>query len=213
MTVAWLEQKAADVPASDYWLSAGDRERTGRFRFEKRRSDWLLGRWTAKLAVSKWLAVPDLHSIEIRPAPSGAPRVFVAGEPAPVALSLSHSNGAALCAVAAPGAWLGCDIESVEPRSAAFAEDYFTAAERRSLGDCLLPAAWSAKESALKALGIGLGVDMRRLSVEIIAGHNWAPLAVRYAHLRTLRGWWLESKGLVRTIVCAPAPSPPELLL
>jgi 4'-phosphopantetheinyl transferase len=212
VTVAWIEQTAAGVPQTDSWLSRAEQEHLGGLRFEKRRADWRLGRWTAKLAVSKTLAVPDFASIEIRPAPTGAPQVFVTGRRAPVAISLSHRDGIAMCTVAPPGTWLGCDIETIEPRSGEFMAQYFTEAEQSAADNWTMMAVhWSAKESALKALGIGLGIDMRRLSVQVSAGEGWAPLAVRYAHLRTLRGWWFESGGIVRTVVAAPTPSLPVL--
>ncbi len=218
MTVAWIEQTAAEAPRSDEWLSAGERALLGRLSFEKRRADGRLGRWTATTAVSKWLGVPDLASIEIRPARSGAPRVFVAGDPAAASISLSHRDGRAMCAVAAPGTLLGCDIECVEPRSDAFATDYFTLAEQDAFSSgaarwTRIAVHWSAKESALKALGIGLGIDMRRLSVQFCDGAGWTPLAVRYAHLRTLHGWWCRADTIVRTIVAAPTPCAPVCLL
>jgi 4'-phosphopantetheinyl transferase len=214
--VAWIEQSAAEVPQADTWLSRVEVERLGGLWFDKRRADWRVGRWTAKLAVSKTLAVPDFASIEIRPAPTGAPQVFITGKPAPVAISISHCNGLAMCTIAPPGTWLGCDIEAVEPRSGAFAAQYFTEAEQSAAGNWTMMAVhWSAKESALKALGIGLGIDMRRLSVELgdtqVSG--WNALRVRYAHLRTFHGWWAQDGGLVRTIVAAPAPCPPVPVL
>jgi 4'-phosphopantetheinyl transferase len=216
VTVSWLEQTAAEVPQADWWLSRAEQEHLGGLRFDKRRADWRLGRWTAKLAVSKSLAVPDLDSIEIRSARTGAPQVFVRGDPTPISISISHRDGIAMCAVSVPGALLGCDIEAVEPRSGAFAAQYFTETEQSAAQNSTIMAVhWSAKESALKALGIGLGIDMRRLSVELgdkqVSG--WNGLSVRFAHLRTLHGWWSESGGLVRTVVAAPAPAAPELFL
>ena len=72
-----------------------------------------------------------LAAVELRPAPSGAPQVFLHGKPAPVVLSLSHSGGTGFCVVAPPGAEVGCDLERVEPRSPAFLADYFTDEERQ----------------------------------------------------------------------------------
>ena len=72
-------------------------------RFAKRQADWRLGRWTAKNAVAAYLNLPSdpqaLTDIEIRPAPSGAPEVFIADQPARVTISLSHRAGVAACAV------------------------------------------------------------------------------------------------------------------
>ena len=81
MNVYWLEQTEADVPAENDWLSANEAVCLNGMRFAKRRADWRLGRWTAKRALSVYLDVPAhpqvFKKIEIRPAPSGAPEVFL----------------------------------------------------------------------------------------------------------------------------------------
>src|SRR5215831_16948534 len=133
MDVYWLEQTEANVPAEDNWFSAPEAARLSGMRFAKRRNDWRLGRWTAKRALAVYLNVPAhpeaLAEIEIRPAPSGAPEVFFANQPAPVTVSLSHRARTAICAVAMSGAALGCDLEIIEPRSEGFLTDFFTTEE------------------------------------------------------------------------------------
>ena len=103
MDVYWLEQTATDVPVENDWLNASETVRLNGLRFPKRRADWRLGRWTAKRAVAVCLNLPlDRHTlagIEIRPAPSGAPEVFLANTPAHATISLSHREGTAVCAV------------------------------------------------------------------------------------------------------------------
>jgi 4'-phosphopantetheinyl transferase len=94
--VYWLEQTQADVPAENDWLSARESVCLSGLRVAKRRADWRLGRWTAKCAVASFLNLSmdaqDLAQIEIRPASSGAPEIFIANEPAAVAVSISHSS-------------------------------------------------------------------------------------------------------------------------
>src|SRR5271165_5117498 len=166
MEVYWFEQTEAEIPAENDWLSKGEVVRLDGMRFAKRRADWRLGRWTAKCAVAAYLDLPgdrpSLTDIEIRPASSGAPEVFVGNKPAAVSISLSHRSGIAACAVAPSGAALGCDLETIEPLSDAFVADYFTGEEQALVA--LAPAAdrfrivalvWSGKESALKALHEG----------------------------------------------------------
>ena len=179
MIVQWLEQRAADVPADDGWLSSLERAHLDSLRFDKRRTDWRLGRWTAKHALAKCLNlnVGPLAGIEIRPAASGAPEVFLANRPVRVSISLSHRGGVAACAVAPAGAMLGCDLEVLEPRSDAFLADYFAAAEQQLIAassgvdrDRVLNLFWSAKESTLKALGVGLREDSRCVIVGPIDG-------------------------------------------
>ena len=118
-----------------------------------------------------------LREIEIRPASSGAPEVFIANEPAAVTVSISHRSGAAICAVAMTGVELGCDQEVIEARSEAFVADYFTESEQALVARVceaersrLVTLLWSAKESALKALREGLRLDTRSVTVSPING-------------------------------------------
>ena len=71
--------------------------------------------------------------VEIHPAESGAPLVFLASEPARISISISHRDGLAMCAVAAPNTRLGCDLELIEAHSEAFIRDYFTEEEQRAI--------------------------------------------------------------------------------
>ena len=73
---------------------------------------------------------------------------------------------------------VGCDLELVEPRSALFVRDYFTAAERERVAaaparehDELANLIWCAKESALKVLRTGLRRDTRSVEVELGTSH------------------------------------------
>jgi 4'-phosphopantetheinyl transferase len=176
VNVYWMEQSVADLPEQNEWLSGNDLAVLNRMRFEKRRADWRLGRWTAKRALAAHFNLPSdfqvLAKIEIRPASSGAPEAFLKNKAADVTISLSHSSGIAICAVAACGAALGCDLEVVEPRSDQFVADYFTAEEQELIKSAhasnrsqLVTLLWSAKESALKALREGLRIDTRSVVV------------------------------------------------
>ncbi len=221
-----LEQAAADVPACDDWLDRQESRLLSTLRFEKRRCDWRLGRWTAKNAVAERLGLPrdmeSLASIRIETEPGGAPLVVLRNGTRPVTISISHSFGLAICAVARPESRLGCDLERLEPRSAAFVSDYFTAAEQavivqapEDVGVLLPTVYWSAKESALKALGKGLRIDTRTLTVTLspfdrAAGGNWSPIKVCFHGGLTWYGWWQCHRGFVRTFVsdtAAPAPA------
>jgi len=242
MDVYWLEQTDADVPAENQWLSAGEILFLGRLRFAKRRNDWRLGRWTAKRALAAWLNLPfdplALANIEIRAAPSGAPEAFLFHQTAPVTISLSHRAGTAMCAVALSGTGLGCDLELIEPRSNAFITDYLTAREQvlvaRTLvaeRPLLVNLLWSAKESALKALHVGLRGDTTHVDVSLgdwLPPHigqsrhglflvpvsdavpgEWRPLHVRYSGKQVFSGWWRHTDHMVRTVVSAlPLCSP-----
>ncbi len=180
----WGVLAGDDVPAGVEWLSSGEREVLAGLRVPKRRGDWLLGRWTAKRAIVGYLgesggdgAVPAESDISIVAASDGAPEVMVADQGAPVGVSIAHSGGRALAVVGPRGVMFGADLETIEPRSAAFVEDFFTTAERawvgslgesdRAWGACLI---WSAKEAVLKALRVGLREDTRAVEIGVPEG-------------------------------------------
>jgi 4'-phosphopantetheinyl transferase len=227
MKVYWLEQAEEDVPNDDAWLSVAECARLSGMRIVKRRTDWRLGRWTAKSAVASYLSlelVPDnFWNIELRPAASGAPDAFLADKPAALAISLSHRGGTALCAVCQSGATLGCDLELIEPHSDAFVADFFAADEQAFLAraaaaerERMVALIWSAKESALKALRAGLRLDTRSVIVSPAdslmcrsAPQQWHSLNVRFAGGKLMEGWWQDNGKLVRTLVATPPPFPP----
>jgi 4'-phosphopantetheinyl transferase len=224
MDVFWLEQSEADVPEENHWLSASEVIFSGRLRFAKRRADWRLGRWTAKRALAACWNLPDLPrvlaKIEIWPELSGAPTAFFERKPVQATISLSHRNGRAISAVAPPAVELGCDLELIEPHSDAFIADYFTPEEQALVARQpaterlrVLALLWSAKESALKALGEGLRLDTRRVLVGPVSGsgdvNGWSPLQVRLTGGQVFCGWWQNRDDTVRTIVAAPPAMSP----
>ncbi len=242
MNTYWLEQAEADVPAEEDWLGPDEIRLLSGMRFAKRRADWRLGRWTAKQAVAAYLHLPggpsDLAAIEVLPAPSGAPLAWFKNEMAPLMISISHSAGRAICAVAPSGAGLGCDLELIEARSECFVSDYFATDEQATISrvspnerNQLVTLLWSAKESALKMLGVGLRVDTRSVEVNLVeesqpvrencapctvegsdracCRNQWRPLQVRYADGQIFDGWWQRSGYFLRTLVAAPVPARP----
>lgn len=201
------------VPAELHWLTSGERERLDGFRFEKRRRDWLSGRWTAKLALLEISGMPreEIARFEIASADDGAPLPKLDGGNCDVRLSLSHSDGRAFCAVSKATTLLGCDIELVESRSDGFVETYFTDAEREriecagtGIRDLLVTMIWSAKESTLKALRTGLRADTR--SVEVVdqkpgTGDGWTAVRTIASGSGEFNGVWRRDGRFVQTIV------------
>jgi 4'-phosphopantetheinyl transferase len=242
MSIYWLEQNAAHVPQHDRWLGEREMRHLNRLQIPKRRTDWRLGRWTAKQAVSAYLQLPrdklSLRHIEIIADSSGAPAVFVREEPASLAISLSHRSSVAACSVTSAKHRIGCDIELAEPRSDAFLADYFTVTEQDTISrsaaadrEILVTALWSAKESALKALHLGLRLDTRCVSVcldgdpavhernwfpldsvpalQIGRPTVWRPLRAYLTDGQSLNGWWHYSDRFVRTVATShPSAAP-----
>lgn len=223
MDVYWVEQSEADVPANNQWLARGELLRLDQLRFLKRRREWRLGRWTAKCAVAMVNELPlcfdSLADLEIRPAPSGSPEVFVRNEPADLTISISHRAGLAVCAIACGRVKLGCDLEVIEPHSQSFVEDYLTNEEQLQVTQAssedrarLVALLWSGKESTLKAMRVGLRVDTRCITVqpgEARTLSQWIPLMTQSTAKDTFHGWWRWASDWIQTMVAVPAPRPP----
>lgn len=236
--IDWLVQTTTDLPAlpAEAWLSPLERERLRTLRVPKRRHEWLLGRWTAKRLVQYHLAgagmpQPALEDLMITPAPDGSPQIAAvahADSPAlhdalcAMHLTISHSGGLAFCALGSATILVGADIEGVEPRGSAFVGDYFTPAEQElvaaappALRDTMVTAIWSAKESVLKALRLGLTVDTRLVECPVpppddAAGPTvWSPFVARCdpslapGAPSTMSCWWRRLDTVVLTLAAA----------
>lgn len=224
----WLQQTSADVPAEDDWLCPAELQRLAQLRVPKRRADWRLGRWTAKLAVASWLNLSRDHaclgSIGVIPAETGAPRILLQDKPAGLAISLSHCAGVAICAITQPKVLVGCDLEKIEPRSPSFLQDYFTLEEQRLVSECdhpeeqagVVTLIWSAKEAALKATETGLRSTTQSMSVRFDGNEPrdgaWRSLTVRSQSGGDFLGWWRRVEYLVQCFVTAPACTFPQEL-
>ena len=220
---AWLTRSLAEVPAGDGWLGASERATLERLTLAKRRSDWRLGRYTAKAAAAAFLGVED-RRIEVVASPGGAPVAVLDGARTEVELSLSHRAGRAVAVVAPPGPAVGCDIELVEPRSAAFVRQWFADGERALVEAAppdqrpwLANLIWSAKEAATKAIGEGLRLDVARARVTFGLGEA-APGTDAWRRLRVLwgddaaavqHGWFRREPGWVITVVGGDSCNPP----
>jgi len=234
--IHWLLESAQNLTEPpEAFLSAAELEKYRAFRFEKRRDDWLLGRWTAKrllqaaiLQETNELLARD--AIEIFNDADHAPHVTCDLLPATLHLSISHSNQSALCAVSEKA--VGADLELIEPREDYLARDYFTAREQARVNasspaqrDLVVTAIWSAKEAALKALGKGLSVDTRAVEISLApfetAPARWTPFEIQFdfENAETFSGWWRAQEGFALTIAGASEyapvamPTAPETIL
>lgn len=230
----WLVQTSADhlclLAASPppALLTAQEIKRYRAMLSPRRRRDWLLGRWTAKRLAQTHFRLqhsftPALDSFSIKYAPSGAPH-FHSDHPAlcgacrdqrvPLALSISHSNGYAFCAIGDDSTGehrVGADIELVEEmverQRADFVETFFTPAEQRNvsaaplaLRPTLITATWSVKEAALKAAQVGMRADPLTVECVMVAEmpRHWSRLHVQlqpqvraqFGNDAPLAAWW-----------------------
>jgi 4'-phosphopantetheinyl transferase len=224
--VYWLDQCCQDVREDLDWLSLEESASLRRMRVPKRRSDWLLGRWTAKQAVVRMLRLDStpgtLASVELLAGPDGAPVLQIGGNSAPVTVSISHREGMALCVITPAGFAVGCDLERIEAHSEAFVSDYFTPGEQGVLLESpntdrprLVALMWSVKESVLKLLHAGLRLDTRSVSVRVKdafatgAQGTWHAFDALFLNGATFRGWWQSTGTIVRTVAAFPPPNVP----
>jgi len=229
--LGWLARGEAELPEDGSWLAAGEAARAAGMRFAKRRTEYLVRRWTAKHAVAAEAGLPvdpvSLARIEVRNAASGAPEVWVDDRHAGLGVSLTDRAGWAVCLVSGelvsgvPRA-VGCDLELVEPRSPAFVRDFLTEAEQRLVQaagsdvdrQVVANLVWSAKESALKVLRTGLRRDTRTVEVTLSApGYDgWGALSVCAVEGTVFHGWWRRDGRFLLTVVAEVAASPPVAL-
>ena len=226
----WLAHGEHEVPAARDWLSPRERAVLDRIRFTKRLTEFLTRRWTAKRALATILqrdfAPETLAMLEIGNHPGGAPYVQVDGEPAAIEVSISDRAGWAVCLVGSPGTSagpLGIDLEIVEPRSDAFVDDFFTAAERAYVRrltsvearDEAANLIWSAKEAALKVLKVGLRADTRDVEVDVgprREDDGWGPMTITARDGAVFPGWWRRDGVYLLTLASVVASPPPARL-
>jgi 4'-phosphopantetheinyl transferase len=147
-----------------------EQRRLEALKLGKRRSEWLIGRWTAKHLLQACLERDlnvrlPLNAIGIYNDARGAPVAMVdcGSHIAEWAISISHSHAYGFSAALPDGAiGLGADIEHVELREWRFVEDYFTPDEIGRVRvapieqrETLITAIWSAEEAALGSFATG----------------------------------------------------------
>jgi 4'-phosphopantetheinyl transferase len=154
------------------WLTEEEKERVGRYRFDRHRREHFATRVLARAALSRYTGVPPEGWV-FGAGSYGKPHVV---RPATtLAFNLANTEGLVVCAVAAGGE-VGVDVEPIVGRGdpMELAETAFSAdevaglratppAERRAR----FVALWTLKEAYLKARGVGLSLATDRFSVAV----------------------------------------------
>lgn len=154
-----------DVCSGDfdrYWqtLSAEERERADKFRFEKHRRRYVAGRGELRRILGRYLGL-SAEAIALRYGEQGKP--FCTAQPREwsICFNLSHSEHAAALAVS-NGFEVGIDVELIRTIDENMPTEIFSTGERVQF--TALPDAerqtiffenWARKEACLKALGTG----------------------------------------------------------
>jgi 4'-phosphopantetheinyl transferase len=161
----------SELPAFADVLSADERERAARFRFEKDRRRFTVCRGTLRMLLQKYLGCAA-DTVQFEYASQGKPRVSSHQD---FCFNVSHSGDAALMAFTR-GCELGVDLEHVReiPELTAVASRFFAPEEYREL--VALPLSeqkqaffqcWTRKEAYIKATGEGLLAQLDQFQVTV----------------------------------------------
>ncbi|NTW52577.1 MAG: 4'-phosphopantetheinyl transferase superfamily protein [Chlorobiaceae bacterium] len=143
-------------------LSGDEKERSGSFRFEADRGNFVARRAQLRKLLGWYLSV-DPAEIRFSANSSGKPLVAFPQQPE-LHFSLSHSGNIMACAIC-PYTEIGIDIERIEPADDLMdvAGTHFSPAEQAKLGDLTEPARtqaffrlWTIKEAVVKAKSLNL---------------------------------------------------------
>ena len=158
-------------------LSAEEAAYHRRVPAEKRRREYLLGRYAAKSAIAAWLPpggpdfTADLAAIVIRPGAFQQPVVELP-TPHAVGITLAHSGAGAFAIAHDPGHPIGLDFERHDPAHLAVLRSQVSPAELPPSGPgheteaMRHTLAWSVKEALSKALRCGLTCPFEILALD-----------------------------------------------
>lgn len=220
--IRWWSAGLSSLPADESWVDGTEATRFASMRFNKRRNEAMLARYTAKvtLAMARELPVVPhrLTDVTVRNASDGAPEAWIDGQPADLVLAMTDRADWAVAAVLEGRDRIGCDLELVEPRSPAFIRDWFTDAEQALVANSPEPdltanLVWSAKESALKVLRTGLRRPTRSVEVQLgSTGETWSSLEVHGHEGVRMPGWWIRYGSFVLTVAAVVDTAEPVSL-
>ena len=196
-----LDANATSLGRLEQHLSADERARAARFRFDRDRRHFVAARGSLRELVSLYLnTLPD--RLDFRYGAHGKPHLAQQGR-SDLRLNVSHSSGTALIAVT-QGREVGVDIEhiSVDIAVEELADTVFSAPEKRSLthldGKIKRKAFfrfWTRKEAYIKADGRGVSLPLGRIDVSS-SEDRVAILDEAESTWRTCERWMLRTFGV-----------------
>ncbi|KAA3659253.1 MAG: 4'-phosphopantetheinyl transferase, partial [Chloroflexi bacterium] len=169
-------------------LSADERDRAGRFHFDRDRFHYIVGRGILRQLIGRYLGINPAQ-IEFEYGEYGKPMIHTTQQMPDgwLEFNLSHSHGMALYAFVIDRE-VGVDIEQIRPLSDAhsIAERYFSASEYEkftAVPPTLQPQAffncWTRKEAYIKAIGDGLTCPLDAFDVTLTPGRPAQLLRIR----------------------------------
>ncbi len=160
-------------------LNAEERERAGRFHFERDRATYTLSRAYLRLFLQKYGIAPAAE-ISFTYAPRGKPELHACHAASWLQFNLAHSRGMTVLAFALARP-VGIDVETLrELHDAAGIVGSIFAPEEQAAFHALAPEArqrgffngWTRKEAFIKATGEGLGRQLDSFAVTLTPGES-----------------------------------------
>jgi 4'-phosphopantetheinyl transferase len=179
-----LGQKVPDAQMFYQCLSADERQRASRYRFDQHRNEFILTRATLRILLASYLEKSP-ESFTFSYSAQGKPSL--ASETTNLCFNVSHTEGLAALAFSR-GRDIGVDVEKLRPDSDAqqLAERFFSPSERQFIsrfsGHALDQAffrCWTRKEAYIKAKGGGLSIPLDQFDVAIAEDQPAALLGTR----------------------------------
>jgi 4'-phosphopantetheinyl transferase len=226
--IVHLEASEQKFEQSLAWLSPEETERAERFRFDRHRRAFVLGRAALRALLGSYLDIaPDAVRFEF--GPQGKPRL--AGTSSPLQFNASNSGHLAAYAFTA-GCEIGVDLEQHRAMLDLenIARRFFSPEETAELLE--LPASektaaffrcWTRKEAFIKALGGGLSIPLDSFQVTL-RPDDAARMVSLGGSSQAARGWMLHDftpapdyagaiayPGLLRSVETRTAASIDEL--
>jgi phosphopantetheine--protein transferase-like protein len=201
----------------DKYFSLEEQAEYSRFKVIKRQFEWISSRIISKKMIRQILKREKINftDIRIQKEETGQPYIYITGQGRLEGkFSLSHSNGYVFCGYSlSKELMFGLDLEKIEARSLEFVQDYFSSKEIERYQvldgkdkDEYTTMVWSAKESVLKTLGLGLSIDTRKVEIIPLEDSSrltgWNSCSVKLENIMnlTMNVYWQNVDGFIRTI-------------
>ena len=193
-----LDPAAERVEQLGRSLAADEWQRANRFRFEKHRRQYVVGRGALRALLAAYLGIRP-QDVQFTYGPRGKPFLAPPLNAGGLQFNLSNSDELALVGFVL-GSEIGVDVEYRRPMPDCeqIAERFFSQSEREALRAIAAPRkeeaffnCWTRKEAYLKAVGEGLAAPLDSFDVTLAPGDPPRMLALEGDAERAAR-WWLH---------------------
>jgi 4'-phosphopantetheinyl transferase len=188
------EVEEQDYPKLNELLSADEVERARKFRFERHRRQYVIGRSLLRILIAAYLQT-DARSIRFHYTPKGKPELAPADNASGLHFNVAHSGRIILLGFTR-NRRIGIDVEEIrkDVEIDEIAQRFFSVSEQRCLASLPLSQrydaffrCWTRKEALLKGTGEGLSVGLDTFSVFSTPDkdENWVSTGDQ-------QKWWIQ---------------------